>query len=571
MLRHLHVKDFALIEDVEIEFGPGFNVITGETGAGKSVLVGSLGLILGERADTDMVRDGASKCVVEARFEFPEGHPAMLKLRGAGVEIEDGELILRRELSATGRSRSFVNGLSATVAALKTIGDLLVDMHGQHEHQSLLNVESHLRFLDGFGGLEPLVDQVRASYEKLSGLKREFGDLRNRHRAMKERRDLEAYQLEEITAAAPEPGEDERLEGERAVLENAEALSQVATELCQSLYDAEDSVVDRLASCLRSLESAAGMDPSLRKQVGDLDALRYATEDLAAFLREYAARIESDPQRLEEVRERLALLERLKRKYGGCIERILARGRELTDRVDLSDRLTAEIEHVAEAIQETSGHLSDLCRQLSSGRQEAAGRLGARVERELKDLGMGRASFEARMEMREEPKGEVEIEGKRYAAGPDGLEKVEFFLSTNPGEPERPLAKVASGGEVSRIMLALKSALAEVDAIPALIFDEIDIGISGRIAEAVGRKLRSLSQSHQIISITHLPQIASLGERHLAVVKEVQGRRSITRARVLDESQRTEELARLMAGEEISDVARRHAQEMLSQRLEAGG
>ena len=569
MLRRLHVKNFALIEDVEIEFGAGFNVITGETGAGKSVLLGSLGLILGERGDTDMIRDGATKCTVEACFEFPEGHPAVSRLQETGVEVEDGELILRRELSMTGRSRCFVNGLSATVATLRATGNLLVDMHGQHEHQSLLNVESHLVFLDGFGGLEALAEQVRASYETLSGLKRELRELRDRRRAMEERRDLELYQLEEIAVAAPEPSEDERLERERTVLENAEMLSQVAEELCESLYDAEDSVVDRLATSLRSLESAAKMDLSLRKRVGDLDALRYAIEDLAAFFREYAAQIESDPQRLGEIRERLELLERLKRKHGGSIESVLTLKRELESRVDLSDRLETEVARVEEAIGEALRSFSDLCIRLAAGRRKAADRLGAQVERELKGLGMGRTSFAVHTTMRGDPEGEVEIEGARYRAGPAGLETVEFFLSTNPGEPKRPLAKIASGGEISRIMLALKSTLAEADAVPALVFDEIDIGISGRIAEAVGRKLGSLSRSHQIISITHLPQIASLGERHFTVLKEVRRGRSITRAQVLGESERAEEVARLIAGEEISDTAMRHAEEMLRQRAGA--
>lgn len=569
MLRRLHVKDFALIEDVEIEFGAGFNVITGETGAGKSVLLGSLGLILGERGDTDMVRDGTTRCTVEACFEFPKGHPAVSRLEKTGVEVEDGELILRRELGANGRSRCFVNGLSATVATLRTTGNLLVDMHGQHEHQSLLNVESHLGFLDGFGGLLPLAEQVRVSYEKLSRLRRELRELRGRRRTMEERRDLELYQLEEITTVAPEPSEDDRLERERTVLENTEMLSQVATELCESLYDAEDSVVDRLSVCLRDLEPAAKVDQDLRKKVEDLDALRYATEDLAAFFREYVAQIESDPQRLEEIRDRLGLLERLKRKYGGSIESILTLQHELEGRVDLSGRLEGEIARIEGLIKEALKGFSDLCVRLAAARRKTAGRLGRQVERELKGLGMGRTEFEVHTATREDPEGEVEIEGTRYRGGPNGLEAVEFFLAANPGEPKRPLAKIASGGEISRIMLALKSALAEVDAIPALIFDEIDIGISGRIAEAVGRKLQSLSRSHQIISITHLPQIASLGERHFTVVKEVRRGRSITRAQLLNESERAEEVARLIAGEEISDTAVRHAEEMLRQRSEA--
>lgn len=565
MLRELHIRDFALIENSDIEFSSGFNVITGETGAGKSILIGALGLILGERASVEEVRVGAEKCRVEGIFDLSGNERILKTLEELGVEVED-ELILRREVTAGGRGQCFANDRTITTRTLKAIGDLLVDLHGQHEHQALLRVETHLELLDRFGRLEEGVDRVEHAYRRLMDLKRTLRELEQRKQSVEERKELYAFQLKEITDAKPEPGELEQLDRERTILENSEQLIQATQGLAQLLYDGEDSIVDRLGLGESLLTEAAGADPGLAEKVEVYRSLIYQIEDLASFFRSYAEQVEVDPYRLEEVRERIALLKRLEKKYGGTLEAVLKRRAFLEKQMGIAENLDEEIARVEAQIREASRTFSRNCVHLSEQRQQVAGELAAQIERALDDLGMGEATFEVRLERKEDPEGLAEVEGKRCAAGPKGIERCAFYISTNVGEEKKPLVRVVSGGEISRIMLALKSILAEVDAISTSVFDEIDIGISGRIAEAVGRKLKSLSKARQTISITHLPQIASLADTHFVVKKEVRGDRTISQVIRLREEERTEELARLLGGEQISELTRQHAEEMLKHR-----
>ena len=563
MLRRLHIVNYALIEDVEIEFGPRLNIITGETGAGKSILIGALGLLLGARAHPEMVRTGAERCLAAGVFDLSPKHACLPLLADMGVDAADGELILRREVTAEGRGRSFVNGVAVPVHALKQIGKRLVDLHGQHDHQSLLDTERHLDFLDGFDGATGLVEQAGDAYRALVEAERAMGGLRARAEDLKERRDFQAFQVEEIRAADPQPGEDERLEQERSVLENAERLAEEASQLADLLYQAEDSVVDRLGQVSRLAEDIARMDASLAGKAEEIRSLLYGAEEAGRFFVSYAQGVEANPARLQEVEDRLALLSRLKKKYGGTLAEAIARGEALGRDLALSNRIDEELASAEREVSQRRAAFSALCASLSTRRREAAGRLAKAIEAALLDLGMARAAFRVELSRMESPTGAAEIEGVRCEAGPRGADRAEFYLSTNPGEDIRPLAKVASGGEISRIMLAMKGVLAGTDSVQVLIFDEIDIGISGRIAEVVGRKLKSLSRAYQTVSITHLPQIAKMADRHFSVYKETRRSRTVTRVRLLEGDERAQELAKLMGGLKVSKLTLKHAEEML--------
>ena len=561
MLRALHIQNFALIEDIEVEFGEGFNVITGETGAGKSILIGALSLILGERSRSEGVRKGAKKSLVEGLFHLAGNDRAIRAIADLGVEIED-ELILRREIEAGGRGRCFANDRAITVRTLKSIGDLLVDLHGQHDHQALLRVETHLEFLDRFGGLEPLVEQTGAAYRKLLEWNERLEALQNHKEAAEQRRELYAFQLREIAEADPQPGEVVQLEHERTLLEHSEQLIQAALSLSQLLYDGDDSIADRLGAGEHLLEEAVRDDTQLTERMETYRGVVYEIEDLAAFFRNYADGMERDPDRLDQVRERLALLKRIEKKYGGTLEAVLERKTFLENELQSVENLEVQIEATRQRIAEATTAFSERCDRLSKKRHKIADPLSRKIEEALKDLGMAGASFEVRLTAETDPEGLAQINGERFRAGEKGIEAGEFYIATNVGEARMPLARIASGGEISRIMLALKSILAEGDAISTCVFDEIDIGISGRIAEAVGRKLHLLSQSRQTISITHLPQIASLADVHFRVKKEVGGARTRTEVVSLNEDERVEEVARLLGGESISDLTRKHAREM---------
>ena len=567
LLRRLYIKDLALIEGADVELSPGLNIITGETGAGKSMLIGALGLILGERADTDSVRKGAERCMVEGTFELSEGHPILQKLDDIGVSASDEDtylFILRREVSSDGKSRCFANGSSITSRTLRQIGDLLVDLHGQHDHQSLLKVDEHVEFLDGFGRLTGLVQKVEKAHRELGDAKKSISELEWQKERLEEKRELEAFQLNEILEADPKIGEDDDLERGRSVLENSQFLSETGSGLLDMLYEGEDSVVDRLGRGERQMSDAARIDNELSSKLSQFQELIYRVEDLADFFRDYVQKIQSDPGRLEEVGERLVLLERLKRKYGQTLDNVIKYMETLERELGLSDAIDEQIGEARSLFVKIEEKFSKLCAELSRKRDLSGRKLSLKVNDALGDLGMERAKFRVDLMRTEVGEGGAVIDGRRFEAGPKGAERTEFYISTNPGEGEKPLKRIASGGEVSRIMLALKSILADVDSVPLLVFDEIDIGISGRIADAVGKKLRQLSASHQVISITHLPQIASYAEEHLCVIKEVKGRRSITSVVTLDEDQRKEELAKLIAGEDISDVTKRYAEELLS-------
>jgi DNA repair protein RecN (Recombination protein N) len=573
MLKSLFIKNYALIDELTVEFSNGLMIITGETGAGKSIVIGALGLILGERASADTVRGGSDRAVVEGIFAISGNKKVKALLGENDFEVAD-ELIVRREVSTKGQSRCFVNDSPATAAFLKTLGELLVDLHGQHEHQSLLRVETHADMVDEFGGLEGLVAEVRTAVETLASLTGELYDLKGKEQELRERRDIHEFQLHEINAVDPQGGEEEKLEMELRVLENAEKLSGMAARVYEMLYEGDHSVHDQLVVVRNQLQNLAGIDNRFEPVASECGSAVAIVSELARFVQSYSAGVEFAPTRLEELRERLGRLSHLKKKYGGSLEVVLEHRDRIAKEVALAGNYDTVIAKLADEVEQQRTVCAHRSRTLSAKRAEAAKRIDKTIVGELARLGIPGARFETRISATEIDGAAtndgsftgqyVKVGRKHFIITPKGYDVVEFHISTNAGEELRPLARVASGGEVSRIMLALKSILAKADRLPVLIFDEIDVGVSGRVAQAVGMALKSLSDFHQVIAITHLPQIAGLADMHYSVFKSETNGRATTSIRKLSTDERVHEVAKLMSGAEVTDAGLKGARELMS-------
>lgn len=565
MLRTLSIRNYALIEELQVEFERGMNIITGETGAGKSIIIDAMSLVLGERADTAVVRKGAEKAIVEAVFDIAQNRRIHEFL--ARQEIDgSAEMILRREVSLKGQSRSFINDTPVTIAVLKEAGDMLVDLHGQHEHQSLLNKDTHCALLDGFAGLEGLVHEFGEAYAGVRAIAAEMRDLKEREGQLRERRELYEFQMREIDAVGPRAGEEADLEQELAILENSERLFSATERLYRMLYEGDDAVHDRLIVTRNELDDLASIDRSFGASKAEAAAAAAMVEELAKFIQRYNSKVEFDPERLEAIRERLGQLTLLKKKYGGSIEAIIEHRKRIGDDVALAANFGEGVASLQQRFSDARTSASEIAQRLSSKRHEAARRVSAAIVSTLAELGIARAAFEAQIAHHKAASADgalVKLGKDALEAGPQGIDDVEFFVSTNLGEEVKPLVKVASGGEVSRIMLGLKMILAKSDKLPLLVFDEIDVGISGRIAQAVGLSLRKLSRFHQIIAITHLPQIAGFADAHYVVEKAEAGKRSITRIRRLGAEDRVSEVAKLMSGAEVTEAAMDSARELI--------
>jgi DNA repair protein RecN (Recombination protein N) len=571
MLKQITIRNYALIDEMTVEFRPGLNILTGETGAGKSIILGAIGLILGERARTDIIRQGASSAVVEALFEVPDAliRKAADDTAGAPEWIGSGSLLLRREVFDTGRSRCFANDSPVTLNQMTRIGDVLVDLHGQHEHQALLRAERHLDYLDNSGVDAGLIRTVREVYRSVKNLHETHVSLTEREQRLKDQRELLEFQCREIQSADPKTGEEEALAREETVLRSAERISQAVRTIRETLYEGEGSVQERLSAARSLLGDLGAVDLSFRGWSEEIESAAIQLQDLLQRISSYADRIEYNPARLEEIRERLSLFGRLKKKYGGTMETVEARRHQAEADLARMESLKDEIERTAAELAAGKSNLAEACASLSTARRSAADRLERAVQASLAELGLPHGRFEIRMERRDDPRGWIRMDGAPVAVTPSGIDHVEFFITLNPGEPIKPLAQVASGGEVSRIMLALKSVLAESDEIPVLIFDEIDTGISGRIAHTVGRKLKGLGGKHQVLCITHLPQIASMGESHFSVSKRVTGDRTFTVIRRIDRDERALEIAKLIGGETVTETTMASARELLQPRTDA--
>ncbi len=540
MLRYLQIRNLSVIESLEITFLPGLNVITGETGAGKSIVVGAVGLLLGDRASSDVVRTGEEKANIQAVFE------------------DDGrEIIVRREITSQGRSRSFVDGQLVTAARARELGVGLVDLHGQHDHQALLDPDTHLDLLDHYAGFSPDREATAAAHAEWAALRADQDAVRARERDREARTEFLKFQLGEIERVAPSEGEDEALAGERKLLANAEKVRGLCEGAYATLYENDASVIASLASVWRRVAELRDMDARFAPFLEVREGVDAQLADLAAFLREYAARVDASPERLQDIEERLAALERLKRKYGPALADVIGRRRRAAEELaalDSSAERLAELERLGAAAGER--YLAR-ARALSAARRRKAPDFSRALVAELAALAMERTRFEVRFE--EAASGE-----DRWTAR--GIDAAQFFVSPNPGEELRPLARVVSGGELSRVMLALKT-IATTDA-PGrtLVFDEIDAGIGGRVADIVGRRLRGLGRTFQVLCITHLPQIAACGDWHFRVSKEERRGRTQAFIEVLPEDARVDELARMMAGLVVTDGTRAGAREMLRAR-----
>ncbi|MEM6783961.1 MAG: DNA repair protein RecN [Bacteroidota bacterium] len=570
MLRTLRVRDYAIIDRLEVEFDSGLNIITGETGAGKSILLGALKLILGERASLEAIRTGAKKAIIEGVFDDAGSARMTALLDTHEIEpMEGGLLIVRREVTAS-HSRAFVNDTPATLGVLKNVAANLIDLHGQHEHQSLLDAETHGALLDDFGGLGGLVETYRRGYAEVQHLTRERDSLRKREAALAQQKELFAFQIEEIDRAAPQLGEQEDLEAERRVLENAERLYEATSQLYTLLFESENSVYDQLVVVRNELQDLARIDAGFDDTLGEVRTAEITIGEATQFLQDYNARIEFNPERLDEIRERLGELDYLKRKYGGTIEAVLAHRAEIGETFALASDFAGALQRLDGKIADARESLGRAAQRLTVKRYEVGERTQEMIQVELATLGMPHARFEVRIGQQPDADGWIVLPGgdERLRAFPDGADVVEFYISANPGEDPKPLVKVASGGEVSRVMLALKTILAKSDRLPIMVFDEIDTGISGTIARRVGETMRRLARYHQIIAITHLPQVASLGDLHFAVEKEIDAdaggaMRTRTSIRRLDDAERAEAVAKLLAGEDLSDAVLQSARELI--------
>jgi DNA repair protein RecN (Recombination protein N) len=550
MLRQIHVENFALIDRLDLKFGEGLNILTGETGAGKSIVIDALGLALGERGSSDQIRAGSERAVVEAVFDLCDAPAATReRLAEAGLDDEtEDTLIFARELSKSGKSQCRINGRLMPVGALREMSDGLIDIHGQHEHQTLLATERHIDLLDNWLGGEALLlgTEVAGKFADTNRIRKELEELRAYARERARNLDLYRYQQEEINAAGLRVGELNDLTQERSRLANAEKLYAAAEEAYESLGNV---ALEGLNSALIAAERAGALDEALQPMQEQLaEALAYA-EEARRNLRTYRDQIEFNPERLEEIGDRLDLIHTLQRKYGDTEEEILAYAGELSERLNALENSEARESELIQSLAQIEAELSKCAVRLSDLRKGASSRFAEAVMAELKDLGMANTRFEVSIESRE-------ITAK-------GVDKIEFLISTNPGEPLRPLARVASGGEISRLMLSMKSVLAQAAYVPTLIFDEIDVGVGGRTASVLAEKLSALARNAQVLCITHLPQIASQPAAHFTIEKCVANGRTVVDVRPLSEQERVEEIARMLGTAGQPHTVLQHAREML--------
>ncbi len=568
MLQSLYIKNYVLIDEIRVEFRSGLSIITGETGAGKSILIGALGAVLGDKLTKDVIRSGADKSIIEAEFALDRCPAIRSYLQAHEVEIEEDFLIIRREVSQNGKSRCYINDQPVPVNVLAEIGDLLVDLHGQHAHQLLLQVPYHGEYLDEYAGLTSPLAQLKEAFHRFSNSLKELEQLQEKAQEAQRSREFMQFQLNEIAAVAPQLDEEEALKAEENILRNSELLAEKTSQLFQKLYEADESVSEILTAAEADLQQLAQIDARFSPMVSDCQNARIVVTELAQTLNHYSRSISFDPERLEKIRNRLAALAVLKKKYGGTIESVLALQAKLRAELDLVDHLQERIDTLRKEIEENRLKVAELSQQISQQRRRAGEVLAADIEAVLNDLGMARARFQIRQQVvttHHEPF--ILLDGEMVRVGPRGYDQIEFLLAANPGEDFKPLTVVASGGEISRVMLALKSLLAETDRVPVLIFDEIDIGISGRIAQAVGRRLRLLAKSHQVICITHLPQIASMADHHFLVEKSGDEKQTKTAIRILNREERIQQVAALLGGERVTETHLRSAEELIEQAL----
>lgn len=568
MLRFMRIRDFALIRNLEIEFGDGLTVLTGETGSGKSILVDAFGLLVGARSSQEMVRANCEAAILEGMFSADD--PFVLEqLAAAGIDAEEGSLLVRREITNSGRGRVFINNNLATLALLKSIGGALADIHGQQDHQALLDLSSHLGWLDRFGGNEAEARDLRNQYARIREAAANLDALAMDEQERQRLLDILRFQVDEIHRADIRPGEKEELENERALLANREKIYALASEAHGLLHESEHSVTGQVDRLCRLLAQLAEFDSAWTPHLAALRDQLYRFEDLTYLTRDYTGSIDFSPERIDQVERRLSDLERLASKYGKSTEEVLAFAERSEKRLEELTSSSASCERLSQELVDELAKYRTLAERLSAKRRKDGLKLEREIRREFQSLAMEKMDLTVSFHPRDKSSHDQHGRIPAYC-GPEGTDQVEFLLAPNPGEELRPLAKIASGGELSRIMLSIKALCGSGDAGKTLVFDEIDAGIGGRVAEVVGRRLREVAKANQVLCVTHLPQIASFARHHYNVRKEVSGARTETFVSRLDETTRQEELARMMGGEVITETTRLHAREMLEQAGKTG-
>ena len=554
MLAELCIQNFAIIDTLKISFHPGLNVLSGETGAGKSIIVGALSLLLGDRASSEMIRTSAEEAVVEAVFHVTDNGDLATRMAGMGMETTD-ELVIRRSVSRGGKNRIHINGHPVNLSMLAALGECLVDICSQHEHQVLLNPERHLDLLDAYAGLAQEREAFGFLYDEHQAVLARLREIEGIRRRRREREEWLRFSIREIREAAPLPGEEDVLRNERQVLGNVRKLQELAGRAHETLHGRDGAVLDSLRGIMADIREIRRIDGTFGLSGADLEELYYGLEDAAATLRSYRDGLSVDPGRLEALEERLELLRRLKRKYDGDETAVLARVEEMERELEGISRIEEDAEQKAREEERLRGALDERARVLSERRLRAAPGLRECLEEEIRALRMEPARFEILFRGPENP--EERTVGRR------GWDDVEFLLSTNVGEEPKPLHRIASGGELSRIILAMKKVLVRGGSVGTIVFDEVDSGIGGATAEVVGERIRDVSGVHQVVCITHLPQIACFAQRHFRVSKALAEERTASRVEVLSEEERLEEVARMLGGVRITEKTRAHAREML--------
>lgn len=561
MIKSLFIKNFALIDELEVQFGEGLNILTGQTGAGKSIIIGALNMILGERADTDVIRYGTEKAIAEATIKMFESDEISGLLHEN--EIEEHEyLILRREIRQTG-SRAFINDTPVNIGVLKSIGDLLVDLHGQHDHQLLLKEENHRAMIDSFEEIQPLLKSYQTEYELLKTLRVELNHLKKRENELQEKTELYRFQVQELENARLSVEEKEELISEMNLLDNAEILDQKAAAISEMAENDDANIIQLLNHLKLNLEDLARIEPEFESYLAEISQARVSIQEAVHFAERYRNTIEFNPQRLEELRQRQSELNRLQKKYQRDVPELVQYLSDIKQELSVADNFDLEIEKMTAQVQKQSDKLADAASKLHEQRISVGKELSRKIEAELSKLGIPNAHLEVSVEYLNQPNGWISINNERVECTEFGCDFVRLFISTNKGEAPKPLAKIASGGEISRVMLALKSILAKEQSLPVMVFDEIDTGISGEISEKVGRAMRELSAYCQILAITHQPQIASQAHHHYKVQKLEQDDRTTTEIVALDQESHIHEVAGLMSGAEITESALSSAKELI--------
>jgi DNA repair protein RecN (Recombination protein N) len=550
VLALLRIKNLAIVEELEWQINPGFVAITGETGAGKSIIIGALQLLLGERADKSLIRTGEDLCTVEAVFGGSDLQKLNPQLVEAGIEPCEDDLILKRTLSSTGTNRQFINGSPTTLSVLKHLGDELVDLHGPHDHQSLLSPERQLSLLDSFARAEQQLEEYQAHYRQLQTLLAEYAALNTAETAREQELDLLRHQITDIESAKLAAGEEEEIEKRYKLSSNSKRLVELASGIANRLSEADGSVLAQLAETQRLLRELEKIDGSIAQFSSAHAAAVIELSEIARTLSAYAEKLDLDPEQLAALEQRVSLFETLKRKYGGSIADVIAFGQRAADRMQKIKGRDAELERLSTDIEKVRSQMNRAGELLSKTRRKVAPKLSENIRRNLQDLGFRQSEFEAKLTTIEEPR-------------LTGFDSVELIFSPNPGEPLKPLRAIASSGEISRLMLAIKSALAAHDAIPLLVFDEIDTNVGGEIANAVGAKMQTLGRDHQVICITHLPQVAATASSHFVVTKDVMGGRTFSNLHEITGKARQEEIARMLGGK--SDSALKLASSLLKE------